>query len=125
MISLDFKIDRDLLNLILTRRNKWWPLMYGHEIFNRVKDDPDEPVEIILYYPHPVLFDLEAGGVFKRESILVDNEMNCFKPDESKTPEVFINKLKDDSLKKELKSHILNYGLDYTFKDLMKEGVKL
>ena len=116
MIPLNLKMDRDLLNLLQLRGHKVWPLLHENSMYIEFKKQPNELNEIFLY-SYPTI----CCQTFVNESILVDNELNCYIRNRSKTPNVFINKLKNDSLKNELKSHILKYGLDYSFDDIVKE----
>lgn len=117
MTPLNFKIDRDLLNMLLLKRNEYWALHDEMECIAILRDNPDEPVDIRLTYPRPWI----CNQIFVDDSILVDDDLNCYKWNYSKNPDFLIKKLKDGSLKDELKSNILKYGLDYTFKDLNDE----
>lgn len=113
MKSLDFKLDKQLFNFLITRK-RIWPLLDGFGVYASPKN----------YYFTMNMITLTNLNPNLNEYIFLDDDLNCYAEDDSKYPEKLLIKLKDGSIQKELKSHILKYGINYNRADLKNEKIK-
>ena len=109
MKPLNFKIDKKFFNLLITRK-RIWPLLDGFGVYISHKNFYNGMNVISLTYLNPDLY----------EFIFFDDDLNGYAGDNSKYPEHLLIKLKDGSIQKELKSHILKYEINYERDDLKK-----